>query len=78
MELDAQDARLNAAYREAMARLDPAGQTGLRNEERAWIRQRDEGCDASATGGTIDRLEIPSCVLDGTIRRRLALEALAG
>ena len=76
-ELQMQDARLNTAYREAMGRLDAAGRARLQTEERAWIRQRDEGCSASATGGTIDRLESPSCVLDETIRRRLVLEAVA-
>lgn len=74
-ELQAQDARLNAAYRAAMERLEPAGQNRLRAEERAWIRQRDAGCREQATGGTIDRIQIPSCVLDETIRRRLVLEA---
>lgn len=76
IELKMQDARLNSAYRAAMARRDAPGQARLRAEERAWIRERDEGCQASATGGTIDQLEIPSCVLSETIRRRLVLEAL--
>ena len=75
-ELKTQDARLNSAYRAAMARRDAPGQARLRSEERTWIRQRDQGCQESATGGTIDQLEIPSCVLSETIRRRLVLEAL--
>lgn len=77
-ELKMQDARLNAAYETAMARLDSASQSRLRNEERAWIRQRDERCAASATGGTIDQIAIPGCLLNETIRRRLALEAISG
>jgi uncharacterized protein YecT (DUF1311 family) len=77
-ELEAQDARLNTAYRAAMARLDGSGQARLRSEERAWIRQRDDGCRASATGGTIDRIQIPGCLLNETIRRRLALDATGG
>lgn len=76
-ELQAQDARLNAAYGQAMAGLDDAGKTRLRAEERAWIRERDAGCNASATGGTIDRIGIPGCLLDETIRRRLSLESMA-
>ncbi|MDY6922499.1 MAG: lysozyme inhibitor LprI family protein [Pseudomonadota bacterium] len=75
-ELQLQDARLNAAYSRAMARLDAAGQARLRREERAWIRQRDEGCAQAATGGTIDQVEIPACLLDETVRRRLELEAI--
>lgn len=74
-ELKLQDARLNAAYRDAMARRDAAGQARLRVEERAWIRQRDAGCAEAATGGTIDQVEIPACHLDETVRRRLVLEA---
>jgi uncharacterized protein YecT (DUF1311 family) len=77
-ELKSQDDRLNAAYRAAMARRGPAEQARLRTEERAWIRQRDADCDAQATGGTIDRVEIPMCLLNETIRRRVVLQPMAG
>ncbi|CAN5249627.1 hypothetical protein BH10PSE1_BH10PSE1_24690 [soil metagenome] len=76
-ELSAQDARLNSAYRDAMARLDETGRAKLRLEERAWIRERDNGCREAATGGTIDLVEIPGCLLEETVRRRLELEAMA-
>lgn len=36
------DAKLNVAYQNAMTRLDLHRQEQLRNEQRSWIRQRDE------------------------------------
>ncbi|MGF7148699.1 uncharacterized protein YecT (DUF1311 family) [Sphingomonas zeicaulis] len=77
-EIKVQDERLNAAYRSAMDKRDEAGKTALRDEERAWIKARDAKCDALAQGGSIDRIEIPSCVLNETIRRRVKLQPMAG
>lgn len=77
-ELGRQDARLNAAYKAAMARLGTTGKTWLQAEERKWIAERDADCQAQRTGGTIDMVEVPSCLVDETIRRRLQLEAMAG
>jgi uncharacterized protein YecT (DUF1311 family) len=77
-ELAAQDARLNAAYKSAMAKRGPAEQAKLRIEERAWIKRRDAECEQQRTGGTIDMVEIPSCLLNETIRRRIALQPMAG
>ncbi len=77
-ELKVQDDRLNAAYRSALAKRDPAGQAQLRAEERAWIKRRDAECRAIAVGGTIDMVEVPSCLLNETVRRRIALQPMAG
>ncbi|MBY8825110.1 lysozyme inhibitor LprI family protein [Sphingomonas colocasiae] len=77
-ELKVQDDRLNAAYRSALAKRDAAGQARLRAEERAWIRRRDAECRAVAVGGTIDMVEIPACLLEATIRRRVTLQPMAG
>lgn len=77
-ELQVQDERLNAAYKAAMGKRDAAGQTTLRDEERAWIKARDAKCQALAQGGSIDAIQIPSCVLDETIRRRAVLQPMAG
>ncbi len=76
-ELQAQDTRLNAAYRNAMAARDGADKARLRAEERVWISERDAGCREAATGGTIDLVEIPGCLLTETVRRRLVLETLS-
>jgi uncharacterized protein YecT (DUF1311 family) len=77
-ELDFQNSRLNAAYEAAIATRDAAGQADLRAQERDWIRLRDEKCSGEATGGTIDMVGVPNCLIDETIRRRLALEAGQG
>lgn len=77
-ELRRQDAQLNAAYKAAMDRLGTTGKTWLRDEERKWIAQRDETCEEARTGGTIDMVEVPSCLVDETIRRRIVLQGMAG
>ncbi|WP_170207528.1 lysozyme inhibitor LprI family protein [Luteibacter pinisoli] len=45
---DAQDIRLNAAYKKLSQSLDDAGRKALRNEERQWIIGRDTACKVSA------------------------------
>ncbi|WP_165356477.1 lysozyme inhibitor LprI family protein [Sphingosinicella sp. BN140058] len=74
-ELALQDSRLNAAYAAIMKSLDRSGRAALRAEERSWIKQRDAACNDVAVGGTIDLVDIPNCLLDETIRRRILLEA---
>lgn len=76
-ELARQDARLNRAYKTAMARLSPQGKVSLRNTQRAWIRNRDTSCQENLTGGTIDRLEVPGCHLSMTAVRAVELERMA-
>ena len=76
-ELRIEDARLNAVYKTVIAGLDDAGQENLRQTQRAWITERDRRCKAQAAGGTIDRINIPACVLDVTIERTKQLEAMA-
>lgn len=77
-ELAVQDARLNAAYKSAMAKRGPVEQATLRAEERAWIQRRDAECEEQRTGGTIDMVEVPMCVLHETVRRRITLQPMAG
>ncbi|MBM7405289.1 MULTISPECIES: lysozyme inhibitor LprI family protein [Sphingomonas] len=77
-ELAVQDARLNAAYKSAMAKRGPAEQAKLRVEERAWIKRRDAECEEQRTGGTIDMVEVPMCLLHETVRRRITLQPMAG
>ncbi|WP_034160932.1 lysozyme inhibitor LprI family protein [Sphingomonas sp. ERG5] len=75
-ELKAQDAQLNAAYRVAMNKRTPNRRSALRTEQRAWIKQRDAQCNEGAVGGTIDLVDVPSCILEETIRRRIALQSM--
>ncbi|GAB3395305.1 lysozyme inhibitor LprI family protein [Azotobacter armeniacus] len=66
-----QDARLNQGYQAAMQALDAEHQARLRDVQRLWIKYRDANCSlhASFTGGTIDRINGASCVLDMTKTR---------
>ena len=46
-----EDARLNRAYKAAMARLTPPRQRDLRTAQRRWIKDRDAQCRAEFDGG---------------------------
>ena len=78
VELAAHDVRLNAAYRSAMAKRGPPEQVILRNAQRAWIKHRDASCEEVRMGGTIDLVEVSSCRLEETVRRRIQLQSMAG
>lgn len=43
--LDREDARLNRAYKAALARLRAPQQAALRAEQRQWIKDRDAECE---------------------------------
>lgn len=76
-ELQKQDARLNRAYKAAMARRSKPQQASLRNAQRAWIKRRDAECRKDLTGGTIDMLNIGGCHLSMTTVRAVELERMA-
>ncbi|KSB88405.1 hypothetical protein AS593_22775 [Caulobacter vibrioides] len=76
-ELQKQDARLNRAYKAAMAGRSKAEQAKLRTVQRAWIKRRDAECREDLTGGTIDILNIGGCHLSMTTVRAVELERMA-
>jgi len=76
-ELQKQDARLNRAYKAAMAGRSKAEQAKLRTIQRAWIKRRDAECQEDLTGGTIDILNIGGCHLSMTTVRAVELERMA-
>ncbi|OEZ31168.1 hypothetical protein AO062_08905 [Variovorax boronicumulans] len=66
----AADKTLNAAYAVVRARLDDAGKSALRDEQRAWIKTRDESCSEAkiaaesggdVAGGSAMALEVAGC-----------------
>ena len=73
-ELQLQDVNLNQVYNAALARLGPQQQEALRVEQRAWISARDSKCEKTRSGGTIDAVQVPMCLLEETVRRRLILQ----
>ncbi|KQV55939.1 MULTISPECIES: lysozyme inhibitor LprI family protein [unclassified Caulobacter] len=76
--LDVEDARLNRVYKAVIRRLPPARQAALRDEQRGWIKGRDEMCgvyDDEAEYGRQGRIEGEICILDHTTDRADALES---
>jgi uncharacterized protein YecT (DUF1311 family) len=80
--LDAQDARLNRAYRAAIVQPEP-GRTALRKAQRSWIRTRDAECNAVIDVGPDVRvglqgnIEVTRCLLKRTEARAAVLERQA-
>jgi uncharacterized protein YecT (DUF1311 family) len=76
-EIEVQDAKLNAAYQQAMRGLEEGPRQKLREAQRAWIKFRDTKCASEAnSGGTMDILNSGGCILDATVRRTIELEAM--
>lgn len=77
-ELKREDARLNQAYKQAMASLEPAQQGKLRDAQRLWLKYRDANCALyyTLTGGTMDILNGGACTLDMTKARADELAGL--
>lgn len=79
-EAKVQDARLNKAYKIALAAQEGNRKDQLQDLQRLWIKYRDANCAfaGSATGGTIDQVNGSGCVLDMTQARAQELEDLVG
>jgi uncharacterized protein YecT (DUF1311 family) len=78
-EHDDWDKDLNQVYQTRMASRPAAGQTQLRDDERAWLKTTKRKCDHAGddeAGGTLQNVEIDQCYLDETIRRTIWLRAL--
>ena len=75
-ELKIQDARLNTAYRKAMAGLNARQKTKLQTAQRAWIVFRDAECASLEVEdwGTDSRIVAADCVLTMTVKRTIDLE----
>jgi len=75
-EHNAQDAKLNAAYKTLMGALSPDRKKQLREAQRAWIAYRDANCEFyfDPDGGTIARLQANQCMLSMTAQRAAELE----
>ena len=69
-----QDKRLNVAYQKLREGLTTEQRTALRDEEQAWITQRDKACAAAPEGGTANMLDSNQCQLNETAARAIILE----
>jgi uncharacterized protein YecT (DUF1311 family) len=78
-ELQRQDARLNRAYKAAMAPLSAPRKKQLLAAQRAWLAFRDANCQfyADPEGGSVVTVVVNDCVLSATATRALELENLA-
>ena len=69
------DAKLNAAYKAAMGRIDPAQREPLRAAQRLWIQYRDANCKFyGSREGSIRQIEGAECLRSMTEERALELE----
>lgn len=70
-----QDQRLNANYQQGMKTLTAQQRTALRDVQRQWIQFRDADCalEVGLTGGTMDRINAQTCLLQATKVRADAL-----
>ncbi len=73
-----EDARLNRAYRDALARIEAFRRPRLREVQRLWIRYRDARChffyhEHSGSSGLLD---VEQCLREETRRRADELERL--
>lgn len=66
-----QDERLNANYQAGIKTLNAQQRTALRDVQRLWIQFRDADCalEHGLTGGSIDRINAQTCVLQATKAR---------
>lgn len=78
-EFTAQDRRLNASYRKALANLPKPRRAALTRAQRAWIAFKDAECAfvLDPDGGTLARVSANDCVLRMTATRADELEAVA-
>jgi uncharacterized protein YecT (DUF1311 family) len=77
-EYQAQDARLNSAYRAVMAGLPPDRQAALRDEERSWVKTKKQTCDHAGdddAGGTLQDVSISDCYMRETAKRANYIQA---
>ncbi|MFS2158203.1 lysozyme inhibitor LprI family protein [Pseudomonas sp. Pseusp122] len=74
-----QDARLNKAYKAAMAVLPEEKKKQLKEAQMLWVKFRDADCGMqySFTGGTMDMLNGSSCELNMTQERADTLQWFA-
>lgn len=73
-ETKRQDIRLNKAYKEIMAQLEPARKKELQDVQRVWIKFRDGNCNFRDDGGTLGRVLSNSCFMNATASRATELE----
>lgn len=73
-----QDKLLNDHYKALAKSLDDTKRLALRDEERAWIAQRNKACKPDPEGGTAELINTGSCQLQWTAKRARELASRQG
>lgn len=75
-ETSHQDARLNRAYKAAMAAQSTERKKQLRTAQRAWIQFRDANCGFydDPDGGSMARVSANDCMMTSTANRAQEIE----
>ena len=72
------DAEIDAVQQAKYAAASPAGKAAILAQDQAWLNARAPVCTvAFNTGGTLDQVEIGSCLLDESTSRLWAVKGLA-
>ncbi|HVZ42519.1 MAG TPA: lysozyme inhibitor LprI family protein [Ramlibacter sp.] len=78
-DYEREDARLNKAYRDVIAKLEPAKREKLREVQRLWLSYRDLNCDFQTddyVGGTMYSLVHSICLTEMSKQRTKDLKAM--
>ena len=79
-ELEREDKKINATYKDLRSKLDSEQQNELKNVQLAWIKYKDLTCkfeSGGAAGGSMYSMILASCLAEKT-RQRNAELALIG
>jgi uncharacterized protein YecT (DUF1311 family) len=77
-ELQRQQQRLNKVYRRALRHLEIPAQLALRDQQREWIRRRDDNCSEQTDryAGPLQQANLAACQLQDTVRRTIELDVV--
>ena len=70
------DLQLNQSYKTTMARLGPALRQGVRDQQRAWIKQRDASCGSMNASEADAQRAALQCLLSMTQKRTQEIQAM--
>lgn len=72
------DGELNDVYKQVMARLDDAGKSTLRTQQRQWVKDKEAKCTAAGKeheGGTMQPVVVGDCQVQMTEKQVAVLRA---
>jgi len=79
-ELEREDKKINASYKELRSKLAPEQQNQLKEVQLAWIKYKDLACKYEAggvEGGSVYPMVLASCLAQKTRQRNAELAAMS-